>query len=147
MLPRSGGRRDRPRGHGTQRLRDDGQVQAVRLRALQDPDEDVGEVPREIVDLRGVVPEELARRVLSLHAGNALAVEGWPGEGDVRRGCERYSLVDRPLAVLERNAEEGVQREGHRTVRRSREQIATIDKTQERIMPRRPLGEQHLVQI
>ena len=136
MLPRPGGRRDRPGGHGTQRLRDDGQVQAVRLRPLQDTDEDVGEVPRQISHLRGAVPEELARRVLSLYAGDALAVEGRPGEGDVRRGCERHRLVDRPDAELERDAEKGVQREGHRTVRRPREQIATVDETQERAVPR-----------
>lgn len=112
VFPWPGGRRDRAGRYGTLRLRDDRQVQTVRFRALQDFDENVGEIPREIVDLRGIVSEESARQILSLHAGNAVASEGWPCQGYVRRRRKRYRFIDRLDARAGSGAAENVQQEG-----------------------------------
>lgn len=94
------------------RLRDDRQIQTVRFRALQDSDENIGKISREIVDLRGIVSEESARKILSLYARNVVAFEGWPRQGYVRRRRERYRFIDRFDTRVGRGATKNVQQKG-----------------------------------
>lgn len=112
VFPWPGGRRDRTGRYGPLRLRDDRQVQAVRFRALQDSDENVGKISREIVDLRGIVSEESARQILSLYARNVVAFEGWPRQGYVRCRRKRYRFIDRLDTRVGRGATENIQQEG-----------------------------------